>query len=58
MSAIYKHTQAERDLENAFVFIGEKDFDSGLDFLFAAEQTFELLAKMPFIGSPRDFRRA
>ena len=58
MSNIYKHTQAERDIEDAFVFIGENDFDAGLDFLFAAEQTFEFIAKMPFIGSPRDFRKA
>ena len=58
MSNIYKHTQAERDLENAFVFIGENDFDTGLDFLFAAEQTFALLAQMPFLGSPRDFSKA
>ncbi len=56
MNNINKREQAKRDLEEIFVFIGERDFDTGLDFLFAAEQTFELLAKMPLIGSPRRFR--
>jgi toxin ParE1/3/4 len=56
MNNINKREQAKRDLEEIFVFIGERDLDTGLDFLFAAEQTFELLAKMPLIGSPRRFR--
>jgi toxin ParE1/3/4 len=56
MSNIHKRVQAERDLEECFVFLGERDLDTGLDFLFAAEQTFEQLAQMPFLGSPREFR--
>jgi toxin ParE1/3/4 len=56
MNNVNKHERAKRDLEEIFVFIGERDLDTGLDFLFAAEQTFELLAKMPLIGSPRRFR--
>lgn len=56
MNNVNKQEQANRDLEEIFVFIGERDLDTGLDFLFAAEQTFELLAKMPLIGSPRRFR--
>jgi len=56
MNNVNKREQAKRDLEEIFVFIGERDLDTGLDFLFAAEQTFEILAKMPLIGSPRRFR--
>lgn len=58
MSRVTKHTQAERDIEEAFVFIGERDLDTALDFLFAVEQTFELLAQMPFLGVARDFRHS
>lgn len=56
MSNINKRGQAKRDLEEIFVFIGERNLDTGLDFLFAAEQTFELLANMPLVGSQRRFR--
>jgi len=58
MSKVTKRTQAERDLEESFVFIGERDLDSGFDFLAAAEHTFEFLSKMPLIGSPRAFSPA
>jgi toxin ParE1/3/4 len=58
MSKVTKRTQAERDLEESFVFIGERDLDSAFDFLAAAEQTFEFLSKMPLIGSPRAFSSA
>ena len=53
--AILKRPQAERDIEEAFVFIAEADFDSGLDFLFAVEQSLELLAANPHIGRQRNF---
>ncbi|MGE0131804.1 MAG: type II toxin-antitoxin system RelE/ParE family toxin [Blastocatellales bacterium] len=56
MNNVHKREQAKRDLEETFVFIGERDLDTGLDFLFAAEQTFELLANMPLIGSQRRSR--
>jgi plasmid stabilization system protein ParE len=55
MNNVYKREQAKRDLEETFVFIGEQNFDAGLDFLFAAEQTFELLAGRPRLGSTRRF---
>lgn len=52
---LLKRPQAERDIEEAFVFIAEADFDSGLDFLHAVEQSFEMLTENPFIGSERKF---
>jgi len=56
MGIVNKHEQALRDLEEIFVFIGEQDIDAASKFLTAAEQTFELLAKMPAMGSIRRFR--
>ncbi len=56
MSKIIKRPQAERDLEESFVFIGEKNLDAALDFLAAAEEAFDLLAQLPHLGSPREFR--
>ncbi len=56
MNNIKKREQAKRDLEEIFVFIGERDIDTGLDFLLATEQTFELLAGMPLLGSARRFK--
>jgi plasmid stabilization system protein ParE len=53
--AILKRPQAERDIEEAFVFIAEADFDSGLDFLFAVEQSLEFIAANPLVGSRRSF---
>lgn len=58
MGAVNKHERANRDLEEIFVFIGAHDVDAGLDFLCAAEQTFELLAQMHLLGSSRRFRSA
>ena len=58
MNQVVKRIQAERDLEECFVFIGTRDLDAGFDFLAAAEQTFDFLAGMPFIGSGRRFRAA
>lgn len=56
MSNVYKHERAKRDLEEIFVFLGERDLATGLDFLLAAEQTFDLLAQMPNLGVRRSFR--
>ncbi len=53
---VTKRTQAERDLEEGFVYIGEENLDVGVRFLVAAEESIEFVAKMPHIGSPREFR--
>lgn len=52
---LFKRPQAERDIEDAFVFIAEKSEDAGLDFLFAVQGTLELIADAPLIGSKREF---
>lgn len=52
---VFKRPQVERDIEEAFVFIGKNDFDTGLDFLFAVEQSLEMVGQNPFIGSEREF---
>lgn len=53
--SVLKRVQAERDIEEAFVFIGAASEDAGLDFLHAVEQTLETLAANPELGSQRDF---
>ena len=52
---VLKRPQATRDIEEAFVFIAENDFDSGLNSLFAVEQSLELIAENPLIGAERNF---
>lgn len=52
---ILKRPQAERDIEEAFVYLAERDEDAGLDFLFAVEETLELIAANPLIGAERQF---
>ena len=56
MNNVTKRTQAERDIEESFVYIGEENLDAGVRFLVAAEESLEFVAKMPLIGSPREFR--
>ncbi len=52
---IFRRPQAERDFEDAFVFIAEKSEDTGLDFLFAVQETLEMIGANPYIGSERTF---
>ena len=56
MNNVIKREQAKRDLEECFVYIAEENLDIAVHFLAYAEETLELLAKMPFLGTPRDFR--
>jgi toxin ParE1/3/4 len=51
-----KRPQSERDIEEGFVYIGEENLDAGVRFLVAVEESLEFVAKMPLIGSPREFR--
>lgn len=55
MRRILKRPQAERDIEEAFVYLAERDEDARLDFLFAVEETLELIAANPLIGAERQF---
>lgn len=52
---IYKRPQAERDIEECFVFIAEENLDTGVNFLVAVEDALEQLTRFPFLGKKRDF---
>lgn len=52
---IRKKPQAERDIEECFVFIGEDNLDIAVHFLVAVEDSIELLCQNPFLGSVREF---
>ena len=52
---IFKRPQAERDIEECFVFIAEDNLDTGVYFLAAVEDSLEQIAKYPLIGKQRNF---
>jgi toxin ParE1/3/4 len=52
---IFKRPQAERDIEECFVFIAEDNLDTGVYFLAAIEDSLEQIAKFPLIGKQRGF---
>ena len=53
---IFKRPQAERDIEECFVFIAEDDLDKGVFFLVAVEESLTQLAEFPALGAERKFR--
>lgn len=53
---IFKRPQAERDIEECFVFIAEENLDTGVYFLVAVEESLEQLAKFPLIGKQSEFQ--
>ena len=52
---IRKRPQAERDIEECFVFIGEENLDIAVHFLVAVEDSIELIRQNPFLGRSREF---
>ncbi len=52
---IFKRPQAERDIEECFVYIAEDNLDAGVTFLVAVEDAIERLAEFPLIGKERKF---
>jgi toxin ParE1/3/4 len=52
---ILKRPQAERDIEECFVFIAEDDLDIGVSFLVAVEDSLEQLSRMPLMGKVKHF---
>ncbi|MCY7346669.1 MAG: type II toxin-antitoxin system RelE/ParE family toxin [Pyrinomonadaceae bacterium] len=52
---ITKKPQAERDIEECFVYIGEDNLDIAVHFLVAVEDGIEQISRNPFIGSIRNF---
>lgn len=53
---IVKRPQAERDIEECFVFIAEENLDAGVYFLVAVEDSIDQIARFPKIGKKRDFQ--
>jgi len=53
---IFKRPQAERDIEECFVFIAEDNLDTGVYFLAAVEDSLEQLTKFPLLGREREFQ--
>jgi len=53
---IRKKPQAERDIEECFVFIGEDNLDIAVHFLVAVEDSIEFIGKNPFVGKIREFK--
>lgn len=53
---IRKKPQAERDIEECFVYIGEDNLDITVHFLVAVEDTIEEIGRNPFIGKQREFK--
>src|SRR5215203_1949868 len=52
---IFKRPQAERDIEECFVYIAEDNLDVGVTFLVAVEDAIEQLARFPLLGKERQF---
>jgi toxin ParE1/3/4 len=52
LGRIVKRAAAKRDLVIHFAFVGERSLPAAERFLQAAQQSFEEIARMPFIGSP------
>jgi toxin ParE1/3/4 len=53
---IFKRPQAERDIEECFVYIAENNLDTAVYFLVAVEDSLERLADFPLLGKKREFR--
>lgn len=53
---IRKKPQAERDIEECFVYIGEDNLDTAVHFLVAVEDSIEEIGRNPFIGKRREFK--
>lgn len=53
---IFKRPQAERDIEECFVYIAEDNLDAGVVFLVAVEDSLEQLARFPLLGKTRLFQ--
>lgn len=53
---IRKKPQAERDIEECFVYIGEDNLDIAVHFLVAVEDSIEEINRNPFIGKSREFK--
>ena len=53
---IFKRPQAERDIEDCFVYIAKENLNAGLRLLEAVESDLKRLAEFPELGTKRKFR--
>jgi toxin ParE1/3/4 len=53
---IRKKPEAERDIEECFVYIGEDNLDIALRFLMAVEESIDEIGRNPYIGANREFK--
>lgn len=53
---IFKRPQAERDIEECFIYIAEENLDAGISFLAAVEESLEQIARFPEIGKRIKFQ--
>lgn len=53
---VRKKPQAERDIGECFVYIGENNLDTAVYFLVAVEDSIEQIGRNPFIGNLREFK--
>ncbi len=54
--AIFKRPQAERDIEECFVYIAEDNLDTAVYFLVAVDDSIEQLAQFPLLGKQSEFQ--
>lgn len=54
--AIFKRPQAERDIEECFVYIAEDNLDTAVYFLVAVDDSIEQLAQFPLLGKQSGFQ--
>ncbi len=52
---LFKRPQAERDIEECFVYIAENNLDTAVYFLVAVEDSLDQLAEFPLVGKQRNF---
>jgi toxin ParE1/3/4 len=53
---IKKKPQAERDIEECFVYIAEDNLDIAVHFLVAVEESIDEISRNPLIGAKREFK--
>lgn len=47
---VSKRVQAERDIEECFVFIGVENPDAAVDFIVSVQESLDQLSEFPYIG--------
>lgn len=53
---IVKSPPAERDIEEAFVYLALEDLEVGERFISAVEKSLERLSEFPFVGTVKEYK--